>query len=224
MAPIAGRIEVARERSRRRVGDSSFGYDDRIGHRDVEFLNPYPYMSDTEARVHLALEHQKVPFSWRWFDAWDQAPHLQLLMPDYAPEFTLKEYKTVIAVQGGYFSELPGIIDRMAMAQAILEYDGWKFVVLYEQDILKDVNGLLSKQLPWFKNPPVQGLPRLPPIGVPDFMEKRRQALSAFNLRRGYYALERQKEESSGRIGTTGRRRKRLRRERNRRGRNRESR
>lgn len=211
-----------RTRSQTR-SSSAFGYGDRVGDKDPEFLNPYPWMSKTEARVHLELERREVPFTWRWFDG-DLAPHLRVLMPDYAPEFTLKEYKTVIIVQGGYFSTLPGVIDRAAMAQVLLEADGWKVVILFEQDILRDIQGVLDKKLPWMRNPPIKGKPRVPPLGVPNFMEQRRRALSAFNLRRGFYALTRQKEEAGGRTGTTGRRRKRLRRERARRARNRESR
>lgn len=178
-------------------------------------------MSRTEARVHLELERRQVPFTWRFFDGL-LAPHVQILMPDYAPEFTLKEYKTVIIVQGGYFSTIPGVIDRTALAQALFEYDGWKVVVLFESDILRNLQGTLEKELPWMRNPPIKGEPRNPPLGIPDFMEKRRQALSAFNLRRGFYALDRQKEESSGRSSTSGRRRKRPRRERVRRTRRRE--
>lgn len=210
------------DRRERRLGDDALAYSNRVGSRDVEFLNPYAWMSATEARVHLELERRKVPFTWRYFDAKDQAPHLTYLMPDFAPEFTLKEYKAVVIVQGGYFSTIPGVIDRVALAQALLEADGWKVAILFEADILKDVQGALSKALPVLAHPTVRGEPRVGPYGRPDLMAERRKNLSAFNLRRGYYALRRNIEENRARTGTTGRRRKRLRRERVGRTRNRE--
>lgn len=211
-----------RDRRRRRIGEESIGYTNTVGDRGrLEFINPYPWMSSVEARVHLELERREVPFTWRWFDG-DLAPHLRELMPSYAPEFTLKEYKTVIIVQGNYFSQLPGIIDTVAMAQVLLEADGWKVVVLWEDDILRDLQGVLEKHLPWLKKPPVKGKPRVGPYGRIDLMANRRKALSAFNLRRAKYALDRQREETRDRTDTAGRRRRRPRRRRTRRQRNRE--
>lgn len=208
---------VARtSRRNQRLGGQALGYSDRIGHRDAQFINPYPYMSSVEARVHLELERRQVPFTWRWFDG-GMAPHLQEMMPNWHPEFTLREYKTVITVQGNYFSTLTNVIDKLAMAKVLLEADGWKVVVLYEDDILRDLQGVLEKQLPWLKNPPVKGKPRSGPYGRPDLMSDRRQALRAFNMRRAYYALNRQQEETRDRTDTSGRRRRRTRRERSRR-------
>lgn len=210
------------ERRKRRIGDSAIAYRHMARGRDVEFINPYGYMSSTEARVHLALERYTIPFSWRYFDAWDQAPHLAELLPSYAPEFTLKEYRTVIVVSGGFFGSIPGILDRTALAQVLLEEDGWTFIMLYEADILRDVDGLLARELPWYRNPPIKGPPRMPPMGRPDFMSQRRADLSAYAIRRGKYALTEQQETTSGRNDTSGRRRKRSLRRRNRRGRNRD--
>src|SRR5690606_35314459 len=87
------------------------------------FVNPYPWMSSTEARVHLWLEYRQVPFSWRWFDGY--SPNLSYLMPDFHPEFTLKEYKVVILVIGTFWGTVPGILDRNALAQVLLEEEGW---------------------------------------------------------------------------------------------------
>jgi hypothetical protein len=170
-------------------------------------------MSSVEARVHLALEQHHIPFTWRYFDAKDLAPHIAQLMPDFAPEFTLREYKTVIMIQGGYFGSLPGVLDKVALAEVLLEADGWTVAILYEQDILNDIQGTLAKALPWFNNPPITGPPRKPPIGTPDFMSKRRQALSEWALHRGKYALTRQEEEARAHgDSATGRRRRRPRR------------
>lgn len=211
-----------KERRGRRVGDESLGYDNPVHKMDVEFLNPYPWMSATEARVHLELERRQVPFTWRFFDG-DLAPHLAMLMPSYAPEFTLKEYRTVIIVQGGYFSTIPGVLDKVALATVLLEADGWTVVVLFEQDILRDIRGTLTQALPWMRDPPIKGDPRNPPLGTPDFMFQRRINLRAFNIRKAKYALDPKEQSNVGRTGSTGRRRRRLRRQRAGRTRNRES-
>lgn len=199
---------MATSRKKIRNGSRSLAYEAYVGQAQIEFLNPYPWMSSVEARVHLALEDAGAPFTWRYFDG-DLAPHLRELMPDFAPEFTLKEYRTVIVILGGFFGTIPGVLDRTALAQALLEMDGWTVVVLYEQDIYGDLTATLEKRLPWFRSPPIKGPPRVPPIGVPDFMEKRRRDLAAWALHRAKYALKRQEQSTRGRNTASGRRRRR---------------
>jgi len=119
------------------------------GSNELSFSNPYPWMSAVEAMVHLALEAHKVPFSWRFFDG--EAPTFQQLLVNtgYQPEFTLREYKLVILVTGGFYGTLPGVLDKTALAQVCLEEDGWKVVNLFDQDI-RTVGAwnLLLKEMP----------------------------------------------------------------------------
>lgn len=157
-------------------------------------------MSEPEAMVHLELERRAVPFSWRYFDA--ESPGLLFTMPDFAPEFTLREYKTVILIIGLFWGELPGILDKNALATAILESEGWKVVWFFEPDIRAGVDKLFDSQLPELKNPTVRGKPRPNPFGIPDFMAKRRAQLRGQGLRRAKF-------ETKGSTGDTISRRKR---------------
>lgn len=106
-----------------------------VGRDVLEFTNPYPWMSSTEARVHLALEEAGVPFSWRWFDG--ESPTFQELLGNqgFQPEFTLREYKAVVMVLGGFWGFLPGVLDKVALAQVALEADGWRVCVLIGTDV-----------------------------------------------------------------------------------------
>lgn len=177
----------------------------------LEFINPYPWMSAPEAMVHLELETRDVPFSWRHFDG--EAPHLTMLLPDYHPEFTLREYKLVIVVQGNFWGILPGVIDREALASALLEADGWRMVVLTENDIRGDINGTFARQLPELIEPVVKGEHRPNPFGVPAYMEERRIMLRAAAAARRKFALEgggrdRTADSKRGRRGTGTRKRR----------------
>jgi len=147
-----------------------------------------PWMSEPEAMVHLELERRQVPFSWRYFDG--VSPAIAAVMPDFAPEFTLREYKVVILIIGLFFGEIPGVLDKNALAAALLEGDGWKVVNLYETDIRADVSGLLDKEVPVLKNPSVTGKPRPNPFGIPDFMARRREQLQGQGLSRAKFATK----------------------------------
>jgi hypothetical protein len=156
------------------------------------FVNPYPQMSAVEARVHLELERRKIPFSWRLFDGLD-APQLSAVLPDYAPEFTLREYRIVIVVSGNFFGTLPGVIDRTALASALLEADHWKLVVLFESDILNEgIDKLLDRELPELAKPTVTGPPRPNPYAkfMLDVMNRRRLVLSSVALARKKFTLK----------------------------------
>lgn len=166
--------DVGRERnSRRRKHRASYR---------VEFLNPYPWMSAIEARVALYLESKELPYTYRYFDG--DSPHLRFLMPDYHPEFTLREYKVVIVVLGNYFSQLPGILDRQALAQTLLEQDGWKFVALFESEILTALPETLEGKVPEFVTPAITGAKRPSPFGLPEWNARRKAWLGALALKR----------------------------------------
>lgn len=142
--------------------------------------NPYPWMSLPEALVHLELESRNIPFSWRWFDG--VAETFQLLMPDFQPEFTLREQQTVILVQGGFFGFLPGVIDRIALAATLLEFDGWKVVILLEDEIRAGAAAALDKKAPELRAQLAFGPPRPNPFGHPDATRGRAVQLSAQGL------------------------------------------
>lgn len=150
-----------------------------------EFINPYPHMSEPEAMVHLELEKRTIPFSWRYFDG--ESVGLTFVMPDFAPEFTLREYKIVILVIGLFWGEIPGILDKNALATAILESEGWKVVWLYEPDIRNRLLEVFDQELPELRQPTWRGKPRPNPYGIPDFMARRRQQLQGQGLRRAKF-------------------------------------
>lgn len=156
---------------------------------DTSFVNPYPQMSGVEARVHLELERRFVPFSWRYFDG--DSPSLKFLMPDYQPEFTLREYRVVIIVLGNFVTHVPGLLDRNALAATLLEQDGWKVALWWEGDIRQDVISLMDRDLPMLRAPVVTGPPRNNPFGTPDMMARRREALARSAARRRRTFFER---------------------------------
>ena len=164
-----------------------------------EFINPYPHMSEPEAMVHLDLERRKVPFTWRYFDG--ESVGLSFVMPDFAPEFTLREYKTVILIIGEFWGELPGVMDKNALATAILESEGWKVAWFFEMDIRAGVSALVDKTLPELKQPAFTGKPRDNPYGIPDLMSRRREQLRGQGLRRAKF-------ETKGGSGATRRKRR----------------
>lgn len=174
-------------------------YVNRVRTGGFGFINPYPHMADAEAMVHLELEHRHIPFSWRYFDG--ESPWLAELLPDYAPEFTLREHKLVIIVVGSYFGTLPSVLDRTALAQAALEEDGWKVVSLYAFDIERDgAKVTLDKQVPELSRPVARGERRDSPYDPPTYFEELRERISALALRRSRFAFtdpEPNKKESS---------------------------
>jgi len=165
-------------------------------------------MSTIEAMVHLDLERRQVPFSWRYFDG--EAVHFKTLMPSFAPEFTLREYKVVILIIGDFWGTLPGVLDSNALAMTLLEADGWKVVTFYEADIRRGVKELIDKELPELVGPVIRGEPRPNPYGNVDLMATRRANLSGQALARARFALE-PSSPSGGTGSESGRRRRRRR-------------
>lgn len=170
--------------------------------RDL-FHNPFAYMSTPEAMVKLQLDKLRVPYSWRFFDG--DAPVVQQIIPDFAPEFTLREYRVVIVVLGGFFGTIPGVLDKTALAQVALEQDGWKMAILFQVDILRDPYQAITTALPELRHPIFTGGERANPLGAADILlerfNKRRDALRGF-------ALHRSKFKTAGQEGTARQRRK----------------
>jgi hypothetical protein len=153
----------------------------KVTGRVQDFINPYPFMSSIEAMVHLELEARQVPFTWRWFDG--DSPMLRLMLPDYAPEFTLREYKLVIVILGNFFGTLPGVLDRTSLAKVALEADGWTMVILYENEIRTEgAEAVLNSKAPQLKNPTIKGVVRQGPFGRPDLMKRARERLRSRNF------------------------------------------
>ena len=154
-------------------------------HAPFGFINPYPYMSDIEAMTKLALERRRLPFSWRYFDG--DVPMLKALLPDYAPEFTLLEYKLVITVKGNFFGRIPDVIDRDALAASVLEMGGWKLVVLYETDIRQNVDAALDAVAPELTTRHITGSERPNPYGAVDILARLRAVYAARRAALGAY-------------------------------------
>lgn len=143
-------------------------------HGSLKFINPFPWMSATEAMVYIALEAHTVPFSWRFFDGYSPTYQQLLGNQGYQPEFTLLEYNTVILVIGGFFGTLPGAVDKVSLAQVALEADGWRVVVLFEQEILHiGAWTLLVPAIPGLGS--ITGAPRANPYGHPDLLTSLRK-------------------------------------------------
>lgn len=168
--------------------------------------NPYPYMSAVEAMVHVELEQRRVPFSWRYFDG--DSAHLSTLMPDFHPEFTLREYRVVIIVLGGFFGTLPSVLDKNALAAALLEADGWTVKLWHEAEIRAGLAELMDREIPALRNPAVRGAMRPNPFGIPDFMARRRAQLAGQGLNRKKFRTD----GKDSRVGSRSRRRRPLRR------------
>ena len=146
------------------------------------WVNPYPAMSGPEARIRLALEELQVPFSWRLFDG--VSPTTTALIPNFAPEFTLREYNTVIMVQSTFFGTLPAVLDRVGLAQATLEADGWKVLILWDVEInTQPVHQLFAQKAPWLLARTHIGAERPNPY-QPNLMEKFREHLRRLNFAR----------------------------------------
>lgn len=161
-----------------------------------DFVNPFPWMSEPEAMVQLELMERYVPFSWRYFDG--ESANLALLMPDFAPEFTLREYKIVILIIGEFFGTLPSIIDVNALAQTLLEADGWKVVALTEREIRQGVSKVFEDKLPELSNPSYRGGQRPNPFGVPTFMASRRAQLAGQGIERSVFRQDPEKQRNQG--------------------------
>lgn len=159
----------------------------KVGTRVGEFVNPYSWESQPEARVQLELEARHLSFSYRYFMG--NAPITHKLIPDFNPEFTLPDYKIVIMVQGaGFFGQLPGAIDKSALASVLLEKDGWKAVIWSEDAIRQDgVATLMDRELPQLRNAAFLGIEIPSPYGHPLTMETRRNFLRGLALLRALF-------------------------------------
>lgn len=160
---------------------------EKTGTRVGEFINPYSWESQPDARVQLELEARHISFAYRYFNA--AAPITHKLIPDFNPEFTLPDYKIVIMVQGsGFFGTLPGAIDKSALASVLLQKDGWQSVIWTEDAIRQDgVATLMDQDLPQLRNASLQG-PEIPsPFGHPLTMETRRAYLRGLALLRAIF-------------------------------------
>ena len=134
-----------------------------------EFYNPYPWMPSTDARVYLELTRRQIPFSYRYFNFVD--PYIQQLLPGWAPEFTLRDFKIVILVKGTFFGNIPGVLIKDVLAQVILEQAGWKVLTWWEYDIVTNIDALFQKE-PALANPPKHGGQYTNPYGIQDVMEQ----------------------------------------------------
>ena len=159
--------------------------------RSYQFVNPYPQMSEPEARVFLFLKGLGVPFSWREFDGKAYAPQFSELMPSFVPEFTLTEYRIVILTIGTYWGSLPGMLDNNGLAAALLEADGWKVALLWEQEIRNDVAKAILDKLPQLSSPSMRGGPKnFPESYDKSYMERRREQVRSLNFRKRKFLLE----------------------------------
>lgn len=158
-----------------------------VGTHVGEYLNPYSWESNPESRVQLELEARHIAFAYRYFQG--PAPTVQKLIPDFNPEFTLPDYKIVIMVQGsGFFGQLPGAIDKSALASVLLQKDGWQSVIWTEDAIRQDgVASLMDHDLPQLRNATLQGPEIQSPFGHPLTMETRRAYLRGLALLRAIF-------------------------------------
>lgn len=159
-----------------------------VGTHVGEYLNPYSWESNPESRVQLELEARHIAFAYRYFQG--DAPTVHKLIPDFNPEFTLPDYKVVIMIQGrGFFGTLPGVIDKSALAQVLLQHDGWQSVIWSEDAIRQDgVASLMDHELPQLRNAVLQGPEIVSPYGHPLTMETRRLYLRGLALLRAIFS------------------------------------
>lgn len=132
-------------------------------------------MSLPDALVHMELERQNLPFSYRYFKT-EWCPGLVELFREqpnpWTPEFTLPQYKTVIIIIGFYFGSIPGIIDANALGKVFLESQGWKVVIWFQNEIegSPGPTGLLARDLPNLLKGKIHGPPIANPYGLPNFL------------------------------------------------------
>lgn len=126
-------------------------------------------MPSTDARVYLELTRRRIPFSYRFFNHFD--PYIAQLLPGWAPEFTLRDFKIVIVVKGTFFGQIPGVLMKDVLASVILQQSGWKFLTWHEFDIVSNV-GKLVDSVPELRSPAKTGGVYRNPYGTPDIMER----------------------------------------------------
>lgn len=161
---------------------------------NVEFVNPFPQMSEPEARVYLYLLSLGIPFSWRNFDGDSLAPTFAVLAkPFITPEFTLTEYKVVIMVLGQYWGGLPAVANTTSLAEVSLEADGWKVAVLMEDEIKRDVERAIYEKLPGVNFGSIKGEPKTQVTSYDKFYVQRRAEYAraaSFKRRKFFEPLE----------------------------------
>lgn len=149
----------------------------------IEFINPFSYESSPEARVQMELEARGVRFAYRYFAGGDSAVTIKKLIPDFAPEFTLPDYKVVIMIVGDFFGRLPGVLDKQGLEATLLHHDGWKAVVWSQYEIVNDGAAvLMHRDLPILDRPKLTGTEIPSPYGHPMTLETRRQYLRGLGL------------------------------------------
>lgn len=162
--------------------------------------SPYPWMSYPEAIVQQDLERRGVPFAWRKFDGdVSSAPDFIYLMPDYSPTFVLREYKVAIFVIQPFFGTIPGVLDKVGLAVALLEADHWKAVLIYQQDVYEGrVASEIDRQAPELAHPTVRGTERVDQRQQEYYATKRRLRLFQ-QSRRGRFMSAALKESTHAR-------------------------
>jgi len=128
-------------------------------------------MPSTDARVYIELSNRRIPFSYRYFNTFE--PYIAQLLPGWAPEFTLRDYKIVIVVKGTFFGQIPGVLIKDVLASVILQQAGWKFYTFHEFDIVNNV-GKLVDTIPELRRPVKTGGIYHNPFGTPQIMEQYR--------------------------------------------------
>lgn len=120
----------------------------------VDFVNPWPWMPSTDARVKLRLDQARIPYAYRYFP--QPSPQLRELLPGWAPEFVLPQLRLVIIVQGDFFGRLPTVVSQISVAQTVLAAEGWKVLVWQELDVRTRLDQLFAEE-PKLASPPVRG-------------------------------------------------------------------
>lgn len=171
------------EGAKEQQGGVKIGGVNPAGKGAVTFIDPYSYESSPEARVQLELESRGIRFAYRYFVDGGSATHVHTLIPDFAPEFTLPDYKVVIMIQGDFYGNLPGVIDKNGLAYVLLQADGWKPVIWDQSEItVEGVAVLMHRDLPALDHPTSTG-PEIPsPYGHPLTMETRRRYMRGLAL------------------------------------------
>lgn len=157
---MAQRTRGGGERGQRRRYDKGPGVKVR---REFTFVNPWPWMPGTDARVQLKLLQLQVPFSYRYFNS--ELDILTDLLPGWQPEFTLRDYKTVIVVIGAFFGGIPSVVAENQLARVVLEGQGWRWVELQQGDIERDLDGALKGKIPGLAKGK-RGLPYINPYAA----------------------------------------------------------
>ena len=154
--------------------------------KNVSFVNPYFYMSSIDARIAEYLLEIGVAFAYDYFDqaGGPAAPHMKVLLPNFAPPFTLPDYRVVIMVQSDFWGSLPGVINQNALAEALLQTDGWKAVVWTSAEIqgFPGVASLFQRDLPEVVTGPFKGQEVPSPYGRPNTWNRRRSILRGLGL------------------------------------------